>query len=232
MNTAADLSSLTQKARSLGHAGIHYRPGEAQQAVRLFELLGCRIKSFGPFPNGDFFYIIALNAVEPDAPDNIIFLSSMSAQQAALEEELSKHLGAGTNEVHPALTAFLNEKIREPEFFLHLGIHYASLADLEETIMRLQEAKTNEPQFGGRVQGFQVLRARSGRDADIDARMASSSVFSEVEQEAYGQNIVQVHIRTDLFAVGLGFLGAVIELDYAFTGPGRERNTFNDLIMD
>jgi hypothetical protein len=37
---------------------------------------------------------------------------------------------------------------------------------------------------------------------------------------------------TDLFTPGPGSQGTVVELDYVFTGPGRERNPFNDLIMD
>jgi hypothetical protein len=62
--------------------------------------------------------------------------------------------------------------------------------------------------------------------------MAASPVFSETVSYAFGRNIAQVHIRTDLFAAGLSFLGAVVELDYTFVDARRARNPFNDLIMD
>jgi hypothetical protein len=60
---------------------------------------------------------------------------------------------------------------------------------------------------GSRFQGFQKLKARGeANDTDIPARMAVSPVFSKSESFAFGRNIAQVHIRTDLFAAGLSFL--------------------------
>ncbi|GAA1267270.1 hypothetical protein GCM10009609_32960 [Pseudonocardia aurantiaca] len=41
---------------------------------------------------------------------------------------------------------------------------------------------------------------------------------------------VQVHIRTDLFSTGMALFGSVVELDFLFTGPGREQNAFNSLL--
>jgi hypothetical protein len=100
-------------------------------------------------------------------------------------------------------------------------------------VQRLDDAMSRDPAFGARFQGFQVLKALGeANDADIPARMAASPVFSQSESYAFGRNIAQVHIRTDLFAAGLSFLGAVVELDYIFTGAQRPRNPFNDLIMD
>jgi hypothetical protein len=222
-----------QKATALGHLALHYRPGEAQLAARFFELIGARVKSFGPFPNGDYFYLIALNSAAPDEAEDIVFLSAMTPQQYELEQELRAHLGVGTQQPHPKLQAFLAEKERQPEFFLHFGFHFARLEDLEAAVQRLEAAMRSDPAFAARFQGFQILKARAeANDADIPARMAASPVFSKTEGYAFGRNIVQVHVRTDLFAAGLSFLGAVVELDYTFTGAKRARNPFNDLIMD
>jgi hypothetical protein len=218
---------------ALGHVALHFRPGEGAQAVRFFELLGAGIKTFGPFNNGDHFYIVALNSAAQDVAENIVFLSAMTPQQFDLEQEIASHLGVGTAQPHAKLQAFFSEKAREPEFFLHLGVHFARLEDLEAAVQRLQRAIDGDPAFAARFQGFQLLRARGAADdVEIPTRMAASPVFSTTERYAYGQHIAQVHIRTDLFAAGLSFLGAVVELDYIFVGAKRPRNAFNDLILD
>lgn len=233
MNASVKPAVQVQKANSLGHLAVHYRPGEGPLAARFFELIGARVKSFGPFPTGDYFYLIALNSAAPDQAEDIVFLSAMTPQQHELEEELKAHLGVGTAHPHPKLQAFLTEKAREPEFFLHFGFHFSSLEDLEAAVIRFNEAIARDANFGARFQGFQVLKARGETDdADIPTRMSISPVFSKTERYAFGRNIAQVHIRTDLFAAGLSFLGAVVELDYTFTGAKRVRNPFNDLIMD
>ena len=223
--------ATASKPRALGHLGLHYRPGEAQLALRFFELLGGRIKAFGPFPNGDYFYIIALNTAAPDDAEDIVFLSAMSPQQHALEQELAAYLGVNKAEQHPALCAYFDFKQQEPEYFLHFGIHFAALDDLEQAVQRLMDEARTVPEFGQRIQGMLRLKARSGTDAAIDARMAASPLFADAEREAFGPNLVQLHIRTDLIATGLSFLGAVVELDYVFTGEGRGTNPFNDLCM-
>jgi len=233
VNAVIKPAAQVQKATALGHLAVHYRPGEGPLAVRFFELIGARVKTFGPFPNGDYFYIIAINSTTPDEAEDIVFLSAMTPQQYELEQELSTHLGVGTKQPNAKLQAFFAEKERQPEFFLHFGFHFARLEDLEAAVQRLDDAKSRDPAFGARFQGFQKLQARGeASDADIPARMAVSPVFSKSEGYAFGRNIAQVHIRTDLFAAGLSFLGAVVELDYTFIGAQRARNPFNDLIMD
>jgi len=232
MNAMVKPAASVQKASALGHLALHFRPGEGPLAVRFFELIGARIKTFGPFPNGDYFYIVALNSTAPDEAEDIVFLSAMTTQQHELEQELAKHLGVGTAQPHPKLQAFFEEKSREPEFFTHFGFHFSRLEDLEAAVQRLDEARRKDPVFAARFQGVQVLKGRGeGDDVEITARMAASPVFSKSDRYPYGANIAQVHIRTDLFAAGLSFLGAVIELDYIFGGPKRARNPFNDLVM-
>jgi hypothetical protein len=226
-----DPAAIAQKAKALGHLAVHCRSNEGRLAARFFEVLGCRIKEYGPFPDGQYFHIIALNSEAPDEPSDIVFLSTMQPEQAELERAVSQFLGLGTSSPHPIVRAFEAKKVQMPEFFLHLGIHYASLEDLEAATVRLKDEIKNNPEFGKRFQGVQVLRAIPGRDQEIDARMAASKVFSNADLDAYGANIVQIHIRTDIVSMGLGFMGAVVELDYAFRGKGREHNPFNSMEM-
>jgi hypothetical protein len=232
MNAMIKPQASMQKSAALGHLALHYRPGEGPLAIRLFELLGARIKTFGPFDDGNVFYIVALNNTAPDEAEDIVFMSAMTTQQYELEEVLRAHLGAGTAHPHPALQAFFEMKSREPEFFTHFGFHFSRLEDLEAAFQRLEAARREDPVFAARFQGVQVLKARgAGDDPEITERMAESPVFSKTDRFAYGANIAQVHIPTDLFAVGLSFLGAVVELDYVFGGTKRARNPFNDLVM-
>jgi hypothetical protein len=220
----------SKRSKTIGHINAHTRPGDTKLAARFFELLGCRIKEYGPMPGGDNFYIIEVNNQEPEEPDNVIFVGAMESPHYELDKVVCKFLGVGTDNQHPALQAFNKRRDEFPEFFLHVAIHYSSLEDLEDATVRLKDEINRNPIFGKRFQGIQVLRTPGG-DPEIDARMDSSRLFSKADRDAYGPNIVQIHIRTDIISLGFGFGGTVIELDYTFRGPGRDHNPFNSLCL-
>ncbi|WP_433634913.1 hypothetical protein [Nocardia sp. CA-120079] len=230
--TRADApAALTSTTTSLGHLALHFRPGERALAVRFFELLGGRIQEFPNKFSDEPLYIIAMDSAEPDRANNIIYLFALKPAQMELEAVIAESLGANTDEPHPVLRRFLEQRAQWPESYLHFGLHFSELDQLEAAVLRLQAEMAANPEFAARIQSMQVLKAR-GEDGDteIDERMAASPVFSQVEDFAYGRHGVQVHLRTDLFATGLSLFGSVVELDYVFTGPGRERNAFNSLI--
>ncbi|MEU6259580.1 hypothetical protein [Streptomyces sp. NPDC047043] len=216
---------------SLGHLALHFRPGERALATRFFELLGARVQEFPNQFSDEPLYVIAMDRDTPARADNIVYLFALKPAQLELEAVIARQLGAGTDDEHPALTAFLQQRAQWPESYLHFGLHYGRLEDLEAAVTGLREEMAANPGFAARVQGLQVLKAR-GEDGDreIDERMAASEVFSRTEEYAYGRHGAQVHIRTDLFATGLSLFGSVVELDFVFTGPGRERNAFNSPI--
>jgi hypothetical protein len=219
-----------QAVRSVGHLALHFRPGEAEPATRFFRLLGARVSEFPNQFSAEPLYIVALNSADPDRADNVIFLFALKPAQVDLERAIGEALRAGTPDEHPALRAFLDHRSRWPESYLHFGLRFAELGELEAAVLRIQAEMASDPAFAARVKGIQVLKAR-GCDGDyaIAKRMAESPVFSQADAFAYGRHAVQVHIRTDLFATGLAMLGSVVELDYVFTGPGRERNPFNSV---
>ena len=216
---------------SLGHLALHFRPGERALATRFFELLGARVQEFPNQFSAEPLYVIAMDRDTPARADNIVYLFALKPVQLELEAAIAKHLGLGTDEAHPALTAFLDQRAQWPESYLHFGLHYSRLEDLEAAVTGLRAEIEANPEFGSRIQGLQILKAR-GEDGDreIDERMAASEVFSRTDEYAYGRHGAQVHIRTDLFATGLSLFGSVVELDFVFTGPGRERNAFNSPI--
>ncbi|CAM5644855.1 hypothetical protein GCM10010261_20420 [Streptomyces pilosus] len=216
---------------SLGHLAVHFRPGERALATRFFELLGARVREFPNKFSDEPLYLISMDRDTPARPDNVIFLFALKPSQLALESVMTEHLGMDTDDPHPALREFLQQRADWPESYLHFGLHFARLEDLENAVVALRAEMASDPAFATRIQSLQILRAK-GEDGDreIAERMAASPVFGETEQFAYGRHGAQVHIRTDLFATGLSLFGSVVELDFVFTGPGRERNAFNSLI--
>jgi len=223
------LDRLAATPTSLGHVAVHFRPGERELATRFFQLLGARVREFPNALSDEPIYIVAMDGVEPDRADNIIYLFALKPAQIELEAAITEALAMGTDHQHPALTAFLDHRNSWPESYLHFGLHFAALEELEAAVGRMRAEMESDPAFGARIQSMQVLRARGGEDdREIEERMAASPVFAGAEY-AYGRNGVQVHIRTDLFATGLALFGSVVELDFVFTGPGREHNAFNTL---
>ncbi|MEV5835422.1 hypothetical protein [Nocardia sp. NPDC052112] len=216
---------------SLGHLALHFRPGERALAVRFFELLGARVQEFPNKFSDEPLYIIAMDSADPDRADNIIYLFALKPAQLELERAIAESLGANTAEPHPVLRDFLEQRAQWPESYLHFGLHFSDLGQLEAAVLGLRKEMESDPAFAARIQSMQVLKARGEEgDIEIDDRMAASLVFSEAEDYAYGRHGVQVHVRTNLFATGIDMFGSVVELDYVFTGPGRERNAFNSLI--
>lgn len=229
--TPADTPATTSTRTSLGHLALHFRPGERELAVRFFELLGGRVREFPNKFSDEPLYIIAMDSADPDRADNINYLFALKPAQLELEAAIAEAFGADTEEPHAVLRHFLEQRAQWPESYLHFGLHFSDLDELEAAVLRMREEMTSNPEFAARIQSMQVLRA-PGEDGDvaIDERMAASPVFADAEDYAYGRHGVQVHIRTDAFATGLSLFGSVVELDYVFTGLGRERNAFNSLI--
>jgi hypothetical protein len=227
----APSGTATSPTTSLGHLALHFRPGERALATRFFELLGARVQEFPNKFSDEPLYLIAMDRDAPARADNIVFLFALKPAQLELEALISEQLGIGTADPHPTLRAFLDQRAQWPESYLHFGLHFGRLEDLEAAVVGLRQEMASNPEFGSRIQSLQILKAR-GEDGDreIEERMAASPVFSQTEDFAYGRHGVQVHIRTDLFATGLSLFGSVVELDFVFTGPGRERNAFNSLI--
>jgi len=223
------LERLATTPTRLGHLAFQFRPGDRELAVRFFQLLGARICEFPNPGSTDPIYIAAMNSAEPDEPSDIIYLFALKPQQAALEGAIAEALGLGTDREHHAVAPFVKHRETWLESYLHFGLRFDSLEELEGAVERLRAEIAVNPEFGARVLDLRPLKARGeDRDTEIAERMAASPVFAEAGY-AYGRNGVQVHIRTDLFVAGLGLFGSIVELDYVFTGPGRERNAFNSL---
>ncbi|MEU6263034.1 hypothetical protein [Saccharopolyspora shandongensis] len=153
----------------------------------------------------------------------------MKPAQAELEAVIAEKLGAGTDVPHPALRTFLEHRGQWPESYLHFGVHFAELAELEGAVSRIRDEMASDPAFAARIQSLQVLkgagrtttpRSTSGWPSPRSSRTPTGSLTANMRcRSTYGP--------TCSARIGIG--GSVVELDYVFTGPGRERNPFNSL---
>jgi len=131
----------------------------------------------------------------------------MGDAQWALEQQLDALLATDDGR------AFHDRMGEWPESAPHAGLKYASLDDLEAAVVALEAHAAPGGPLDGRV-SVTRFRARPGLDGEVDARMAASPVFTDADRPAFGDHIVQVFVRTDLF--GALTSASTIELDYAF----------------
>ena len=194
-------------AKVLGHLALYYRPGEQLAARTLGTDLGCELVENGPRPGEDGFCSALLDGETANHHDNVVYVAGMGEAQWALEQQLDVLLAGDDGR------AFRERMGQWPESAPHAGLKYASLDDLEAAVLALEEHAGPGGPLEGRITVTRY-RARPGLDAEVDARMAASPVFTDDDQPAFGDHIVQVFVRTDLF--GALTSASTIELDYAF----------------
>ena len=197
----------TRPAKVLGHLALYYRPGEERAARTLISDLGCELVENGPRPGEDGFCSALVDGATANHHDNVVYVAAMGEAQWALEQRLDALLATDDGR------AFRDRMGEWPESAPHAGLKYESLDDLEATVLALQEHAAAGGPLEGRVTVTRY-RARPGLDAEVDARMAASPVFTDQDRPAFGDHIVQVFVRTDLF--GALTSASTIELDYAF----------------
>ena len=212
MTTSVD---STLKQQTLGHLALHYRPGDEQAARRLLEMLGFSLVDNGPKPGEDGFCTVLVDPGSANHADNIMFLSQLTPAQQALEDAIREQLHIGQADEHPAVTEFRDLRTEKPESAAHIGLRYGSFDALEQALVAIQGEAGPGGLFEGRVT-VTKYPPRPGLDADVDARIAASPIFTGDEPPSFGKHWVQCFIRTDLFGFGILAFGQTIELDYVF----------------
>ena len=81
-------------ATLIGHLALHYRDGDEHQARRLLELFGCKLVDNGPAPGSDGFCTVVVDPGTGNHADNIMFLSRLPAEQAAIEDAIAESTAA------------------------------------------------------------------------------------------------------------------------------------------
>jgi len=198
------------RSRTLGHLALYYVPGCEAPARRLLEDIGCTLVENGPAPGRDGFCTVLLDGATANHADNLLFLAPMSAEQQALETAIESGLGGdGVS----ALGAFRDRQRNGPESASHLGIRFATMDALEETLAAIARDVAPGGPLAGHVE-LTKYAARPGLDPAVDARMAASPAFTGDERPAFADHWVQCFAKSDLF--GMLSSARTIELDFVF----------------
>src|SRR6185295_1592426 len=151
MATTAPKSIDVDHQAVLGHLALHYMPGDEQQARRLLELLGCTLIDNGPSPGSDGFCTVLVNGGDANYADNIMFLSSVTPEQAAVENSIRAALRAGEPDEDPAVGKFRESMLVKPESTSHIGIRFDSVEELERMLADIEAAAADGGELEGRI---------------------------------------------------------------------------------
>lgn len=168
----------------LNHVEMLYQPGERELAGEFFRALGCKVET----KLHDTYAFAFVDADFTDIINNVLYLSEIRPEQAALEKALQAAIGRDEN-LAQGLKGYLQKRRTRPHGIPHFGIRYPSFDSIEEVIARLESLK--EP-LRGRVEGPLVIRP--GDDLSMT------------------DDLIQAFVATDVAFTGLGTLGQMIEL--------------------
>jgi hypothetical protein len=186
--------------RRLNHIELVYRPGERALAVRVFEMLGLRVRDRG----GIWFHAFIDPAVA-DLSNNACYASEVTPEQWALEQALEEAIAAGrhgatnASALGAAATAYLDRLQAEPQRSFHFGIRYAERDDFDAALARIRDAE---------------------RDSELAGRVTIAGIYHPDEPGALAPNMIQAFARTDVVAAGLLAFGQHVELQWHL--PERE----------
>lgn len=210
--------------RSLGHIALHYRtPDEGPLAARLLTLLGFVETQDLTLPDGTHFYRFVVDARHRARGDGILYLSVVPEAQRKLTGAVREALRVGRADEHPAVADMRGHLAHDPEYSFHIGVLVESLDELEARFLALEEANRNDPALKGRLRITYNRALRS--DADVEARLDASPIYSRVDRFAYGRNGVQAFLETDLLASGILGESTFLEFDYVF--PDRQSHVLS-----
>lgn len=221
----ADTQMISDAGRkALGHLALHYRtPEDAPRAAKLLDVLGLKRLQEIPFGGGVVFYQFTVADDPTGRGIGTLYLSMVPPPLAGITQVIRDLLKVGTPEEHPAVAELHRGQALDPEMNFHVGLMVNSLEEVERIMLALREANQTDPDLKGRL-NLVTNKARSGGDAEIEARMDSSPIFSQTDRFTYGRYGCQAFVETDLLAGGPLGENLVIELDFVF--PDRPDNMF------
>ena len=227
--TAAQEVGLTARQAVLGHLALHYLPGDEHQARRLLELMGCTLVDNGPSPGSDGFCTVLVDGADANYADNIMFLSAVTPDQAAVEDAIRAALRPGAAREDAAAAKLRASMVTKPESTSHVGIRFHTLEKLEQVLAAIEEAAAPGGELEGRIQLVKYA-PRAGDDpaasASVAAEVAASPAFSGHETPSFAPYWIQCFVTTDLCGFGILAFGSTFELDYVFEPFLREPPTF------
>lgn len=212
-----------QPKLSMGHIAMHYaRPDDGPLAAKVLQILGFHMDEPLSFDGGvSNFYRFWCDKESPRY-DGIIYLSYLPKTLRELQARMREVLDVGGPNEDPAVAAFRETEQGDPETCFHVGLMYTSLDELEADVAAIAA----DPALKGRVE-IVANRPPPGKDAEIDARIEASPLFSKTPRRTYGHHGVQAFVVSDIFSGGPFGEKMTIELDYVF--PGHPQNVFTEV---
>jgi hypothetical protein len=177
---------VTAPARLLSHVELVYAPGERALVARAFELLGCSVH------DGGGRYLVVRATDDGTFTENVWYASEVTPEQWSLERAL--HARAADDGFSRALDGYAALASSRPQDAPHFGIQYAESDDLDAAVGRVARVDELAPELAGRV--TVARRIEPGDPASLSP------------------NVVQVFLRTSLFASGVLAFGQVVELQH------------------
>jgi len=175
--------------KGLNHIETLYQRGERELAMDFVRLLGCT-----PIPTpqvnetGSTYICVHPDDNDRDGMNNVLYLSEIRPEQAALEEQLRLSIGKDAD-LAGALAAYRHKAETLPYGIPHFGLRFPSFESIVPVLDALENC--SDPALNCR---FRVSAIRPGDPA------------------ALSQDIIQAFVYTDIIASGLFALGQVIEL--------------------
>jgi hypothetical protein len=210
----------TARGTVLGHLALQYAPGDERPARRLLELLGCTLVDNGPDPGRDGFCTVLINGADANYAENLMFLSQMKPEQAAIETAIRSALRPGHPDEDPAVAAYRHSVEAKPESISHIGFRYPRLEDVEAVVAALEAATAPGGELDGRATVVKYRPSPGGAspadDAAVAAAAAASTLFDGTEHLSFAKHWIQCFVRTDLCGFGILAFGSIFEIDFVF----------------
>jgi hypothetical protein len=173
--------------RRLNHVEFVHRPGERNLVFALFELLGIQPEVL---PGGE----VILGIIDPATfkkvnNDNVLAGREVRPEQWVFDQALAEAL-----KHEPLASAYEGQRalhLRSPQWGMHFGINFSSLAKWEAAVARVNAVDSLAPSLSGRARMCAVFRPDDPKPVSI---------------------VHQAFLWTDVIASGSLALGQRIEL--------------------
>jgi hypothetical protein len=186
-----DMQAATRTGAVLSHVETHYRPGERQMAIDLFQALGCATVDTGMTSGAGSTYISVHTDPGERGEDNVIYLCEMPAEQARLDEALRRRIETDA-ELRALRDGFRELAAARPFDLSHVAVRYPSFESLERVLEGLEARLTPE------------LKPR------VTLKVFRPGEFAELE--SVGIESLQAFVYTDVAASGVSAFGQIFEL--------------------
>lgn len=149
-----DMEANSYVDRRLNHVEFVHPPGARELVFALFDLIGLKTEVM---PGGE----VILGVIDPATfkrvnNDNVLAGREVRPEQWALDQALAEALRR-----EPLASAYRGQRellLRKPQWGMHFGINFSSLAKWESAVARVKDVEEHAPALVGRVRLTGIFR--------------------------------------------------------------------------